>query len=87
MQVKVVVRGEGEDPALVVVKPRSLFTREAHWLGLHGIVLSEGVCGEVWEGWGGEELVSWPLPPSLTGWDLLAMETVRLLQTSPLGES
>ena len=72
---------------LKVIKPRSFYTSEARWLGLHGVVLGNGVCGEVWEGWEGEELVSWPLPHSVSGWDLLALEIVRLLQTCPLGET
>lgn len=80
-----VTRGDEEAPVLMVVKPRSFYTSEARWLGLHGVVLGEGVCGEMWEGWDGEELVSWPLPPTVSGWDLLALEIVRLLQTSPLG--
>ena len=85
LQVKVTTDGESETPVLRVVKPRSFYSNEARWLGLCGVVMGEGVCGEVWEGWEGEELVSWPLPPSVTGWDILAFEIVRLLQTSPLG--
>ena len=76
---------EGENPALLVVKARSLYTSEAQWLGLRGIVMATGARGEVWEGWGGEELVTWPVS-SLSGWDLLALETARLLHTSPLGD-
>ncbi|CAI8013266.1 Nucleoporin NUP188 [Geodia barretti] len=86
-QVKVVTADEGEAPMLKVIKPRSFYTSEARWLGLHGVVLGNGVCGEVWEGWEGEELVSWPLPHSVSGWDLLALEIVRLLQTCPLDSS
>ena len=76
--------GEGGEPGLVVVKPRSFYSDEAQWLGCHGIVMAAGLRGDVWEGWGGESLVSWPVSvPS--GWTLLALEAVRLLHTSPLG--
>ena len=67
-----------------MVKPRSFYTQEASWLGCHGVVMTAGLCGAVWTGWGGESLVSWPLP-GYSGWNLLAMETVRLLQSPGLG--
>ena len=77
--------GEGREPGLVVAKPRSFYSNEAQWLGCHGVVMAAGLRGDVWEGWGGESLVTWPLS-GLSGWTLLALEIVRLLQTSPLGE-
>ena len=80
-----VMGDEGENPVLEVVKARSLYTSEAQWLGLRGIVMATGLRGEIWEGWEGAELITWPLP-SLNGWDLLAMETVRLIHTTPLGK-
>ena len=67
-----------------MVKPRSFYTQEASWLGCHGVVMTAGLCGAVWTGWGGESLVSWPLP-GYSGWNVLAMETVRLLQSPGLG--
>ena len=76
---------EGAEPGLVVEKPRSFYGNEAQWLGCQGVVMAAGVRGEMWEGWGGESLVSWSLP-GLSGWTLLALETVRLLHTTPLGE-
>lgn len=46
--------------------------------------MATGLRGDVWCGWGGEHLVSWPVG-GYSGWDILALETVRLLQTSQLG--
>ena len=80
------MRGEpGDDTGLVTVKPRSFYTNEAQWLGCRGIVIATGVCGDVWECWGGDEVVTWHLP-EFCGWTLLALDIVRLLQTSPLGQ-
>lgn len=73
------------EPGLVALKPRSFYSNEAQWLGCQSIVMATGLRGDIWCGWGGETLVSWPVV-GYSGWDVLALETVRLLQTSQLGK-
>ena len=85
VKVRVVTDEDGGEPGLVVVKPRSFYSNEAQWLGCHGIVMAAGVRGEVWEGWGGECLVSWQLS-GFSGWTVLALQLVQLLHTPLLGE-
>ena len=75
---------EGKEAELLVMKPRSFYSSEAQWLGCHGIVMAAGLRGAMWEGWGGETLVSWPLAV-YSGWTVLALETARVLQTPRLG--